>query len=228
MPRKVTVAIMATGLFRRVLQCLDTLGQPYDVAAIPRVWPADRADRVLIADPQAINELGAVPSPTIVLCTPTPVSSTLLADAIAMGGQLIAARTVSPTTLLCALLQTDQRVGVDGLHAHLVALLPETPGAGRLVSAFLERPALPRPFEALCRKLRMGNRAGRQLVRDLGFVRCQHLITLLRVEAWIWLVERGLNRDVVEPFLGIGDRSNFRRACHRAQVSPPWQGHLSA
>lgn len=61
------------------------------------------------------------------------------------------------------------------------------------------------------------------LVMAGGFKRSEHLVTALRAAAWIWFARLGAHRPTFERYLGIYDRGNFRRACRRAGIEPPWK-----
>jgi hypothetical protein len=129
--------------------------------------------------------------------------------------------------LLGALVRCNERTTEHNLIAHLANRLPATRHTDALVRAFLEEPASRRPLELLTGNTGLTPRAVRQALRDLHFERSQYLFTWLRAESWVWLVSRGFDPHAVEPFLGIHDRSNFRRSCRRASVKTPWQAELA-
>jgi hypothetical protein len=88
-----------------------------------------------------------------------------------------------------------------------------------VITAFLEDPAGSRRIQDLRRSLAPLSRESAQaLVRSAGFPRAEHLFTALRSAAWILLMREGVNRKRIEQYLGIVDRTSFRRACKRAGV----------
>jgi hypothetical protein len=92
----------------------------------------------------------------------------------------------------------------------------------RVLRAFLAGPRRARTIGDLC--CAVGTSAGqlRAVVKRCGFGRYEGLLTWLRLETWKWLVSAGVDRTLAEAYLGILDRSNFRRACKRAGLATPW------
>ena len=109
------------------------------------------------------------------------------------------------------------------LSQYLRTLLPQRPESRPLVALFASAPAATARVEAVARAVGCHNRRVPHLVQALRFERFEHLWTYLLVESWVWLTRQGIPRKPVERFLGIFDRSNFRRACERARVPVPWQ-----
>ena len=70
----------------------------------------------------------------------------------------------------------------------------------------------------------MSPEVGRKVVHRAGFARAEHLFAALRYESWQWFAGHGFERSVFEDYLGIVDRSHFRRACQRAGLPAPWHG----
>ena len=62
----------------------------------------------------------------------------------------------------------------------------------------------------------------RQLYPELAVDRWAHLQARLRAEAWIHLFEWGVPWRVLDRYMGIVDRSNFRKSCRAAGIEPPW------
>ncbi len=108
------------------------------------------------------------------------------------------------------------------LERELVRLLPQHPHAEAMIRFFVRNASAARSVGDVRLALKMSDGACVACVRELGFHRAEHLFTYLRAETWILLIKRGLDRRVVERFVGISDRSNFRRACRRARISTPW------
>lgn len=63
----------------------------------------------------------------------------------------------------------------------------------------------------------------RSMTEGAGFDRVTFLLTALRAQAWVVLITRGVALPAVQDYLGVQDRSTFRRACHRADVPVPWE-----
>ena len=95
--------------------------------------------------------------------------------------------------------------------------------ASPILRAFLASPRTLHIKKDLCRAIGLSAGGLRSAVREGGFHRFEEMLTWLRSETWIWLVSAGVDRKLAEAYLGIADRSNFRRACKRASIEVPWQ-----
>lgn len=111
----------------------------------------------------------------------------------------------------------------DQLSAHLLEELPDSPFMRAVVQAFIDSPAGPLRLRDLLMRYHATAKRIQFELQDIGFRRLDHLRTQLRAESWIWLISKGLSRRVVEHFLGLDDRSDFRRACRRASIKVPWE-----
>ena len=92
-----------------------------------------------------------------------------------------------------------------------------------LVRAFLCAPQNVHTISRMSRALGVSPRRVRAAVQAAGSLRMEHLVARLSCQAWEYLTSRGATRWVAEAYLGIDDRSNFRRACNRAGTLVPWR-----
>lgn len=124
--------------------------------------------------------------------------------------------------LLHAVLRAGTGTSFLDLERHLQHASRLRGVPARVVTAFLAAPGNLFRLADLARALCRSRESTRALARRLGFKRVAHLLTALRAEAWLWCARQGLNRKWFEAYLGIGHRSDFARACDRAQVERPW------
>jgi hypothetical protein len=149
----------------------------------------------------------------------------MMAEVLERGGSLLNPGRLTPRVLFSYLFRAGRKVSQSGLETCLANSLSRSAHTDSVVRLFVEDPSRVIRIRELCLALGIQNATASRVVAKLGFYRAEHLITFLRAEAWAWFVSRGLNRRIVEEFLGITDRSNFRRACQRAHIHPPW--HLA-
>lgn len=172
--------------------------------------------------------LGAVPSPAIVVCCGMAVPDNVVSLVSRAGTQVMNASSLSPKTLLQAIVNT-----VDDSTPCELALklyLTSHPCFQRVPIELIDH-FVTAPFEVMrlgyiCLALQISRPTCRALLRSAGFERAEHLCTALRAEAWIWFAQQGIRRAVFEEYLGIRDRKTFRRACCRAAVEVPWQNYV--
>lgn len=205
-----------------MIQCLDVIGEPYQVSEHGRLWQVRSESQVLITDSVGLSKSGVPTDPTIVICAGLSLLDVTMAEVEERGGSLLSAAKLTPAILFTHLFHVGRKLPRHGLEVHLASLLPRTECTAAVVRMFTEYPSSTLRVHELQLGLGITCAAANRLVRELGFHRAEHLCTYLRAEAWIWFIRRGLNRKVLERFLGIFDRSNFRRACHRACLDPPW------
>jgi hypothetical protein len=108
--------------------------------------------------------------------------------------------------------------GVSGLAAHLASQGAFSGVPERILRAFVLHPKCLRTLRDVCRVLAVSPSAARALVREAGFRRSEHLFAALRAESWVWFHRQGFRSAVFECYLGIWDRSDFRRAA----LPLPW------
>ncbi|KPJ92372.1 MAG: hypothetical protein AMS18_07545 [Gemmatimonas sp. SG8_17] len=112
--------------------------------------------------------------------------------------------------------------GVGCLAAHLSSQPVFAGTPKRVVNAFVLHPERPRALADLCELLAVSPAVARRIVRRAGFARAEHMYAALRYESWQWFAAHGFERSMVEHYLGIRDRSHFRRSCQRAGLPAPW------
>jgi hypothetical protein len=153
-----------------------------------------------------------------------PVPDTVVSLVTRTGTPVIDASSLSPTTVLQAIVNTSDEAIPSGLA--LKVHLASHPSFQRvpieLIDRFVAAPSQLTRLSAICVALQISRPNCRALLRSAGFERAEHLFTALRAEAWIWFAQRGMPRAVFEKYLGIRDRKTFRRACCRAAVAVPW------
>jgi len=187
----------------------------------------------------AIEELaGAVPQPDVVCTGPSAAAAVLrlgfptvivtrgLSIADAVLGQVsrrralvISSDELTPVTLLGGLL--GARFGID--LSDVPARLSRVPPA--LLRGFLRSPRAAGTIRGFSRASGLAVDALRAMEKDLGCTRFEALVTRLRAGVYRWLASAGVDRTVVQDYLGIKDRSDFRRACRRAGIPVPWGGN---
>lgn len=215
-------------IVRRVVAGLEALSRPYRVLE-PRavVLPAGPPGAVYCLSARVASDLAGFAGPTIVI-----LSGAHLADDALLrlqGRRMCTLRVdaVTPTSLLHAIISAccGSEAGCVAAALGRMRRLRAVPHA--VVTAFLQAPASMLRLNDLRRALSPLSRENAQrLVRAAGFPRAEHLFTALRCGAWVLLRRDGVSRGEVERYLGITDRTSFRRACRRAGV-PAIQEHLS-
>jgi hypothetical protein len=99
------------------------------------------------------------------------------------------------------------------------------PLPAHLIAAFIREPNRFHRVQDLRRALHISRDAAREVVRSTKrFTRTEHLFAALRVALWAFLTSEGVDRSVVEEYLGVQDRGHFRRACARAGAPRPHLG----
>lgn len=199
------------------------MGYPYEVVAPEEVNDREQGLRLVIVDCKAILRAGPPRSPAIVICTNISVPGTAMADVIAGGGTLLASEELRPTPLFGSIFQVDRRRSPHHLETYLRRRLDGAEHGTDIVGLFLRHPANTIRIRDIRRALNVSERQAKRMIAQIGFHRAEHVATFLKAEVWTWYVGGGLKRYVVEHFLGIADRSNYRRACERAGIPPPWR-----
>jgi hypothetical protein len=154
--------------------------------------------------------------PTVIVTRGVPVSDEVLALLSRRRPVIVRYVDLTPITLFEGLLAAYFDVGLGDAPASLRHLPP------RLLRVFLAAPRSVHTLAALACGAGLSVGELRALEKDLGLLRFEGLLARLRAETWRWLVSAGADRRVVETYLGITDRSNFRRTCRRARIAVPW------
>ena len=211
---------------RRVSAGLDRLSFSYRVCEpCTAQLAAGPQGAVYCLGSRVASELASLPGPTIVILYGARLTDEAV---VRLQGRRVCPLRLSaltPTTLLQAIIHV--RSGSDpGCMAERLQALPmlrRIPPP--LVAAFLEDPVGMTRLHDLRRAVALSRESAQAMVRAAGFARAEHLFTALRSAAWMLLRRDGLNRREAEQYLGIGDRTSFRRACRRAGV-PALHAHL--
>lgn len=209
-------------VLRRAERCLRKLRWRYTVAVQP-VSPAEcRRRAIYVMDVPTAIELEPTPDPLVLLLTGAAVPDNALIRICVRRMCATAGDDLTPESLLDAL--TSAIVGSNG--SFLRNRLQDGKYAGscapEVVNAFLVQPSKMCRLSDLRRVVPgLSRERARELVREQGFSRAEHLFTALRADALRVLSEAGLSRNAAEVYLGIHHRSAFRRACARARIDPP-------
>jgi hypothetical protein len=178
----------------------------------------DEKANVVCADSSAAASVLALNVPTVIVTRGASLSDEVWALLSQRRPVILRYVDLTPITLLEGLLTGYFGVGLGHAPASLGRLPP------RLLRAFLAESRSIHTLGDLARGAGFSVGNLRALERDLGVPRFEGLLARLRAETWKWLVAKGVDRRVVEDYLGIADRSNFRRACRRAGIPVPWDG----
>lgn len=172
---------------------------------------------VVCADSSAATWVLVAHHPMVIVTRGIPVSDDVWGALIQRRPVIIKLADLEPVRLLEGL--CCARFGIDAANPP-PKLRQVPPGVLRAVLAGARTS---NTASALARSARISVRELRRIERQLGLHRVEGLVTVIRAEMWKWLISAGVNRDVVEAYLGIVDRSNFRRACERAGIPIPWR-----
>ncbi len=183
---------------------------------------------ITIVDGATIGRLGVLPEHLVVLCTGKTVRDELFAEVQARGGHVIHSSRLTAETLLAALCGKERALGGMLLAGELQEELLAKPETRALLDVFLSRPSYNPSLEEIAARLGWSRTRVRATVAALVAGRLRgkrldHLWTFLRCRTWAVLTSVGIPRTYVERYLGIVDRTNFRRACMRAGAEVPWR-----
>ncbi|HEX8451324.1 MAG TPA: hypothetical protein VF647_04450 [Longimicrobium sp.] len=206
---------------RRVAAGLDALCFPY------RIFPP-RVPDLLAGPPGAVYCLGSrlasdvpaeVPGPVVVLLSGAQLTDRAVLRIQSLHTSTLQLEGLTPTSLLRAVVSATSGSDAECVAEQILHIARLNRVPRRLVAAFLADPARMTRLTDLRRALAPLSREGAQeLVRSTGFSRAEHLFTALRCATWILLRQEGVKRCEVEHYLGIENRTSFRRACGRAGV----------
>ena len=213
-PIQVRAVIRHPGLRRRVAQALDALGlygeEPAEAPAGSPVLITDQVtgnhDKqvILIVERRRLDDAACR---MIALGRALPLSVERL-DALALEGLMLGSRNGRDTPTL-------HRVLLD--QARKLSL------PSSLISAFLRGPSHYRTLQDAATAMEKSAHYARNVLVHAGIRRAEHMWTAMRAESWRWFTGLDLPSCSFERWLGITDRSTFRRSCVRAGVRPPWR-----
>jgi hypothetical protein len=217
---KVLVASREAGVIRRLTGDLRTLLVPHQVVRSEALHRSIATpNTVFCVDSRVAVEMPDLSRPIIIILSGALVSDELIARM--SGGRVCTLRLseMTPATLLRAMVSVTIRHDFKSLAERLQRLGRFRHVSAALITAFLEEPAQMNRLTDLRHSLApLSREAAQAMVRSGGFKRAEHLFTALRSATWTLLTTEGVDRYRVEEYLGIGDRSSFRRACRRARV----------
>jgi hypothetical protein len=206
----------------RIVACLRDLAIDYRL--VDQVWldRAGQAGILFIMDTGVVERLSPCPPRTIVVFTESLCASSVLRHVAA--GHVVPVRydDLDREKMCRAIIRCVATNGVGGLAAHLGSQGGFSGVPERILGAFVLQPKDLTSLRDVCRVLAVSPAAARALVRQAGFRRSEHLFAALRAESWVWFHRQGFRSAVFECYLGIWDRSDFRRACRRAALPLPW------
>lgn len=218
-PWSVALSMAGPVLRHAVGAALRALGLQVRMVA-PAALATTRADVYLVGT-RVLAMLQAVPRPTVVVLTGAAVPDACL-PALTHTDVAVACGDPTPVSLLRAVLSALSCRGCEVFGAWAEPLPP------LLRRAFLTRPAAMRSLCDVASVLGVSRDTARTILRDVDvggmkFDDVRHLRTWMIAEYWADLARLGIPRKQVEAFLGIANRSDFRRACRRAGLEPPWR-----
>lgn len=219
-PVKAVVAAEDPQVVRRVAAGLDALSLPYRISE-PRASALAGGPRgtVYFLGSGVASDLPAIPGPTIVVLYGARLSDEAVLRLRDRHLCTLLLSRLTPASLLGAVISARSSAEVDSLAEQLQRLGKFDHVPLPLITSFLRDPGGMTRLTDLRRGLTpLSREAAQRLVRSTGFSRAEHLFTALRCAAWALLRREGLNRKEIEQYLGIGDRTSFRRACRRAGV----------
>lgn len=215
-------------IVRRVVAGLEALSRPY-VILEPRAAAvsAGPPGAVYCLSSRVASDLPGFAGPTIIILSGAHLTDEALLRLQGRRMCTLRVDAVTPTLLLQAIISARCGTEAGCVAAELARLgrLQSIPPA--LITAFLQAPATMLRLNHLRKAMApLSRESAQRLVRAAGFPRAEHLFTALRCGAWVLLRRDGVNRAEIERYLGITDRTSFRRACKRAGV-PAIQEQLS-
>jgi hypothetical protein len=206
----------------RIVACLRDLAIDHRLVDQERLETAGQAGILFIVDTGVVERVTRCPPRTIVVFTESLCALSVLHHLAA--GHVVPVRydDLDHERMSRAIIRCVATNGVSGLAAHLASQGAFSGVPERILRAFVLHPKCLRTLRDVCRVLAVSPSAARALVREAGFRRSEHLFAALRAESWAWFHRQGFRSAVFECYLGIWDRSDFRRACRRAALPLPW------
>jgi len=219
---RILVSATSPQVCHRLADCLRDLGVDFQLVDPQRLETSGQAETLFVLDCAVLEMLSRCPARTIVVFVGSVCPLTALQ--LIATGRVVPLRyeDLDPIKMCRAIIRCVASNGTSGLVAHLCSRRIFAAVPRRIISAFVLHPELPTGLADLCRVLGVSPTSGREIVHLAGFRRAEHLFAALRYESWQWFAGHGFERSVFEDYLGITDRSHFRRACKRAGLTVPW------
>lgn len=214
------VAAEAPQVVRRVATSLDVLSFPYTILepCASRLMTCPHGALYCLGS-RVASELPRFPGPTIVVLYGAQLTDEAV---LSLRGRRLCTLHLdglTPTSLLRAMISARSGTETGSIAGQLQRLRRFERVPPDLITAFLEHPAAMTRLRDLRRALGpISRESAQQLVRSSGFPRAEHLFTALRCAAWVLIKSDGVNRKEISKYLGICDRTSFRRACRRAGI----------
>ena len=228
-PWRLMISARDPRIVRAATEAADGLIVPYTVIGPNQIrGTGDSESRtqlgtVYCLDCRLALELEVVPGPCIVVCGGLQVRDEALIPLASTKVVPIQLRDLSARTLLGCLFQLATHNHAAAATPEEILMAPELARVPRaLLDAFLCAPSRVHTLDDIAGVLGLSKARARQTVHRIGFSDPRHLTTAIRARAWTTLVGTGMERGVVERYLGIPDRSTFRRSCRNAGVPVPW------
>jgi len=216
---KAIVASRDPRVIQRVTAVIGGLPLSYRIVQPRRAELPDEPGTVYFLDAAVASELAAAPRQAVIIAPDTRSADELSRTLRAHQTRVLQLAHLTRQTFLQAMVLATARADVDELVRCLRHVRRFSHIDADVVVAFLEHPAGMVRLTDLRRALApLSRQAAQRLVRVCGFTRAEHLFTALRSAAWALLMDRGVPHGVAEGYLGITDRTSFRRACRRAAV----------
>jgi len=219
---RILVSATSPQVCHRLADCLRDLGVDFQLVDPQRLETSGQAETLFVLDCAVLERLSRCPARTIVVFTDSMCPLSVLQLVAAGRAVPLRYEGLNPNKMCRAIIRCVATNGVGGLAAHLTSQRVFAAVPRPLIGAFVLHPGRPTGLADLCRALGVSPASGREIVHLAGFRRAEHLFAALRYESWRWFAGHGFERSVFEDYLGIADRSHFRRACKRAGLTVPW------
>lgn len=221
--RRILVSASKHQMCQRLADCLADLGMDYQLVDPRRLETSGQAGTLFVLDCGVLQRLNRCPARTIVVFTGCVCPLSVLHLVVAGRAVPLRYEGLDAIKMCRAIIRCVATNGTAGLAAHLVSLRVFAAVPRPVIGAFVLHPERPTGLADLCRVLGVSPASGREIVHLAGFRRAEHLFAALRCRSWQWFAHHGFERSVFEDYLGITDRSHFRRGCQRAGLMAPWQ-----
>lgn len=210
------VAIRQPELARSLLAALEQLRFLHCLASVVELgWTVEEPAIIYCLSATEAEDLARLPGPAVLVGSLACAGGAEKAD-LPVGSAPLATSDLTPVSLLRALIVAALGTNADFVARRLAQLEMFSRVPPELIHAFVRDPSGMTRLWDLRRCMKLSRRRAQKVARLTGrFDRAEHLLTALRCASWAELMHRGLHRGAVECYLGIEDRSDFRRACER-------------
>jgi hypothetical protein len=222
-PCSVVVSATSHPIRNRIVDCLRDLDLEFKLADGQTPDMGAQWETLFLLDSGVAARMSTCPQRTIVVfadrvCPLSVLRLVASGQVIPLGYEGLDQEKMCRAIIRC--FATDH---VHGLAAHLSSHEAFATVPIQVIDAFSIHPERLMSLSDLCQVLSVSPDKARIVVRRAGCRRSEHLFVRLRVESWVWFSREGFRPSVFERYLGIRDRSDFRRACRRAGLELPWR-----